>query len=115
MADQYGSKETKNDTQYPYEFKKDYESDWDIHRKYIQTFDAYEAMLIGQVWDSVSNSVDGSKITDSYATTLAKERADRVVAKLPDGQVVPAGKADVGKAAFVDILRQKWIYPNANA
>jgi hypothetical protein len=22
---------------------------------------------------------------------------------------------DIGKAAFMDILRQKWIYPNANA
>lgn len=106
---------TKNDDQYVVDFKKDYISDWDIHRQYIQTFDSYEAMLIGQVYDSVSNSVDGSKITDSYATTLAKERADRVMAKLPDGQTEPAGKADVGKAAFMDILRQKWIYPNANA
>lgn len=101
----------------PYEvdFKDDYLSDWNLHRNYIQAFDAYEAMLIGSVYDSVSNSVDGSKITDSYATTLAKEQADRVIAKLPDGQTESVGKADVGKAAFMDILRQKWIYPNANA
>lgn len=107
----------KEDTKsaYEYEFKSDYESDWDLHRNYIQTFDAYEAMLIGSVYDSVSKSVDGSKITDSYATTLAKERADRVIAKLPEGQTESVGKADVGKAAFMDILRQKWIYPNANA
>lgn len=96
-------------------FKQDYESDWSVHRNYINTFDAYEAMLIGQVYDTVSNSVDGSKITDSYAMTLAKERADRVIAKLPDGETQSAGKADVGKAAFMDILRQKWIYPNATA
>jgi hypothetical protein len=100
---------------YEYEFKKDYLSDWDIHRNYIQTFDPLEAMLMGQVYDSVSGSVDGSKITDSYTTTLAKERADRVVAKLPEGQTEAVGKADAGKAAFMDIIRQKWIYPNANS
>ena len=102
-------------SQYEFEYKADYESDWDIHRQYVLTFDAYEAMLIGQVYDSVSNSVDGSKITDSYTMTLAKERADRVIAKLPEGETESAGRADVGKAAFMDILRQKWIYPNANA
>lgn len=100
---------------YKFQYHQDYSSDWDTHRNYIQTFDAYEAMLMGTVYDSVSNSIDGGKITDSYATTLAKERADRVMAKLPTGNVVPMGKADVGKAAFMDILRQKWIYPNANA
>lgn len=100
---------------YQYSYKKDYMSDWDIHRQYTQTFDSYEAMLLSQVYDSVSNSIDSSKITDSYATTLAKERADRVMAKLPEGTVEPIGKADMGKAAFMDILRQKWIYPNANA
>lgn len=108
-------KETKDSEQYEYEFKNDYTSDWDIHRAYIADFDAYEAMLISKVYDSVSNSVDGSKITDSYATTLAKERADRVIAKTPEGETESTGRADVGKAAFMDILRQKWIYPNANA
>lgn len=107
--------EKQENENYEYEFRKDYESDWDIHRQYIQDFDAYEAMLIGKVYDSVSNSVDGSKITDSYATTLAKERADRVIAKTPEGETESTGRADVGKAAFMDILRQKWIYPNANA
>lgn len=97
-----------------YQYKKDYLSDWDIHRNYIQTFDPYEAMLMGQVYDSVSGTVDGSKITDSYAATLARERADRVVQKLPEGQT-EGTKADAGKAAFMDILRQKWYYPNANA
>lgn len=96
-------------------FKKDYQDDWAVHKNYIQDFDAYEAMLAGVVYDSVSGTVSRSKITDSYATTLAKERADRVIAKLPDGVTEPIGKADTGKAAFMDILRQKWIYPNANA
>jgi hypothetical protein len=102
-------------SKYQYKYRKEYESDWDIHSNYINTFDAYESMMLSKVYDSVSGSVDGSKITDSYAMTLAKERADRVIAKTPDGETKSAGKADVGKAAFMDILRQKWIYPNANA
>jgi hypothetical protein len=115
MAKYEESDDKKDESAYISEYKGDYESDWDIHRNYIQSFDSYEAMLIGQVYDSVSNSVDGSKITDSYAMTLAKERADRVMAKLPDGETESSGRADIGKAAFMDILRQKWIYPNANA
>ena len=107
--------ETQDKSVYEYQYKADYESDWDIHRNYIQSFDAYEAMLIGTVYDSVSAKVDGSKITDSYASTLARDRADRVIAKLPEGETQSVGRADIGKAAFMDILRQKWIYPNANA
>lgn len=105
----------KKETEYGYKYKKDFQEDWDIHRNYITNFDAYEAMLQGLVYDSVSKSVDGAKITDSYAMTLAKERADRVIAKLPEGSTESAGKADVGKAVFMDIIRQKWIFPNANA
>ena len=105
----------KKETEYEYKYKKDFQEDWDIHRNYIVNFDAYEAMLQGLVYDSVSKSVDGAKITDSYAMTLAKERADRVIAKLPEGSTESAGKADVGKAVFMDIVRQKWIFPNANA
>jgi hypothetical protein len=109
------AKDTEKSSPFEYEFKADYLSDWDLHRKYIQSFDAYEAMLLGQVYDQVSNSIDSSKITDSYASTLAIERAARVMGKLPDGVTEPTAKADQGKAAFMDILRQKWIYPNANA
>jgi hypothetical protein len=111
----YDEDTPKTAADYTYEFKKDYESDWDIHQQYINSFDAYEAMLIGTVYDSVSGRTDGSKITDSYATTLSRDRADRVISKLPEGETQSVGKADVGKAAFMDILRQKWIYPNANA
>lgn len=100
---------------YKFDYEKDWSEDWDVHKEWIKEFDAWEAMLQSQVYDSVSRSIDGSKITDGYTTTLAKERADRVIAKLPEGTTESTGKADLGKAAFMDILRQKWIYPNANA
>lgn len=97
-----------------YENKQEYTEDWELHRDYISNFDPFEAMLMGYVWDSVSSRVDKSKITDSYAATLAKERADRVMGRLPEG-VTESSKADVGKAAFMDIIRTKYIYRNANA
>lgn len=109
------SKKQVEKDEFEYKYKSQYIEDLKNHEDYTKTFDPLEAMMIGQVYDSVSGTVDSSKITDSYTTTLAKERADRVVAKLPEGETVPAAKGDVGKAAFMDILRQKWIYPNANA
>ena len=107
--------QTKLTDEYLYQYKSDYESDWRIHTDYTKDFDSYEAMLMGYVYDSVSGSIDGSKITDSYASTLAIERAARVVGKLPEGTTESMGTNDEGKAAFMDILRQKWIYPNCNA
>ena len=98
-----------------YDYEKDFNADWETHQNWITQFDAWEAMVQSQVFDTVSRTISSSKITDGYTTTLAKERADRVIAKLPEGNTESVGKADVGKAAFMDILRQKWIYPNANA
>lgn len=115
MPTKAATETTEVESEYVSDYKKDYTEDWDVHRNYIQTFDPYEAMLVGQVYDSVSKSIDSSKITDSYAATLAIERAARVMGKLPDGNTEAVAKADQGKAAFMDILRQKWIYPNANS
>lgn len=97
-----------------YEYMSDYRTDLDMHDKYIVDFDAYEAMLISKTYDSVSRETK-SGITDSDAATMIIERSARVVGQLPDGEVEAAGKKDAGKALFMDILRQKWIYPNANA
>jgi hypothetical protein len=115
-APQIAQKDPEKEIKSAYEcdFKEDYLSDYDVHRQFVNTLDPLEAMLIGQVYDSVSNSIDGAKITDSYTATLAIERAARVMGKLPDGMTT-ATKADAGKAAFMDILRQKWLYPNANS
>jgi len=111
------AKETKDDTKKSesyYEYEKDYRSDLDVHDNYIIDFDAYEAMLISKTYDSVSKQTKNG-ITDSDAATMIIERSARVVGQLPEGEIKAAGKKDAGKALFMDILRQKWIYPNANA
>jgi hypothetical protein len=94
--------------------KRDFQEDLSAHDDYIVDFDAYEAMLLSKVYDSVSKKTTNS-ITDGESATLAIERAARVVGQLPTGQVKAAGKKDNGKAALMDIVVQKWIYPNANA
>jgi hypothetical protein len=106
------AKENKTGEQYEYE--ADYRSDLDMHDNYIVDFDAYEAMLISKTYDSVSRQTKNG-ITDSDAATMIIERSARVVGQLPDGETTAAGKKDKGKAMLMDILRQKYIYPNANA
>lgn len=110
-------KTAKNEekSEYEYKYKSQYEDDKTTHEDFTEGFDALEAMMLGQVYDSVSGTVNASKITDSYTATLAKERADRVMAKLPEGETVSVARGDAGKGMYMDILRQKWIYPNANA
>lgn len=97
-----------------YEYKKEYESDLAAHDRFIVEWDANEAMLISKTYDSVSKQTKNG-ITDSEAATMIIERSARVVGQLPDGETEAAGKKDKGKAILMDIIRQRWIYPNANA
>jgi hypothetical protein len=98
-----------------YSYEEDYNLDLDNHDSYIVDFDAYEAMLMGQVYDSVSRSINKSSITDSYSATLLIERSSRVMAKTPEGVLEPSFKSDSGKAAFLNIVVQKYVYKNANS
>lgn len=84
------------------------------HDNYIQNFDSYEAMLISQPYDSVSKKIQ-TGISDGATTTIYQERAARVCGQLPTGDMKAAGKKDEGASAVLDIILQKWVYPNANA
>jgi hypothetical protein len=110
----------KTKTQLPQEgtdeylLARDFQEDLQAHDYYITDFDAYEAMLISKVYDSVSKKTTNA-ITDGESATLAIERSARVVGQLPSGQMKAAGKKDDGKGALMDIIVQRWIYLNANA
>jgi hypothetical protein len=93
---------------------RDWREDLDAHDDQIQNFEAYEAMHNGQTYDPVSRSTDNG-LTDNMTATIYLERAARVAGQLPEGEVKAFGRKDKGKALFMDMLRQKWIYPNANA
>lgn len=93
---------------------RDYSEDLTAHDDAIVDFDAYEAMHMGKTYDAVSKTTSNG-LTDSATATIYLERAARVAGKLPDGEMKAFGKKDYGKGLFMDILRTKWIYPNANA
>ena len=93
---------------------RDYREDLDNHDDAIKDFDAYEAMHLGRTFDSVSQET-GNGLTDSKTSTIYLERAARVAGQLPEGEVIAFGKKDAGKGLLMDLLRTKWIYPNANA
>lgn len=95
-------------------FKRDYDEDLLAHDGAIENFDAYEAMHMGKTYDQTSRETKNG-LTDSATATIYLERAARVAGKLPEGEMLAFGKKDYGKALFMDILRTKWIYPNANA
>lgn len=69
---------------------------------------------MGRTYDSVSRQTKNG-LTDSSTATIYLERAARVVSQLPTGNLTAAGKKDDGKAALMNIILQKWIYPNANS
>jgi hypothetical protein len=94
--------------------KRDYYEDITAHDDAIRDFDAYEAMASSQVFDEVTRTTK-SGLTDSATSTLYLERAARVAGQLPEGEVQAFGKKDIGKGLLMDLLRRKWIYPNANA
>lgn len=94
--------------------RKNFEWDLNAHDNYIKDFDSYESMLISKPYDSISKKVQNG-LSDGRTTTIYLERAARVVGKLPDGQMKAAGEKDDGVAAVLEILRTKWVFPNANA
>lgn len=93
---------------------RDYSEDLDQHDGAIQDYDAYEAMDMGKTYDPVSRKT-GNGLTDNMTATIYLERAARVAGQLPEGETKAFGKKDYGKGMFLDLLRTKWIYPNANA
>lgn len=93
---------------------RDFREDDNAHYENIKDFDAYEAMHAGKTYDVESRQTSNG-LTDSMTATIYLERAARVAGQLPEGEVQALGRRDKGKALFMDILRQKWIYPNANA
>lgn len=92
----------------------DFRYDLLAHDNYIQNFDSYEAMLISRPYDSVSKKISNG-LSDGRTTTIYQERAARVCGQLPSGSMRAAGKKDEGAAAVLDIVLQKYLYPNANA
>lgn len=87
--------------------------DFDEMKPSFSRFDDYEAIILGQPKDKMSQRVR-SKITDSLLTTLAIEGTARTIATLPTGKIQAATMQDKGQAYLLDIARQRYVIPNAN-
>lgn len=111
MADVVESEKTDNIEE---TLKRDFTEDLQAHDDAIVEYDAYEAMSIGKTYDAQSRKTKNG-LTDSATATIYLERAARVAGQLPDGEVIAFGEKDKGKGLLMDLLRMKWIYPNANA
>jgi len=116
MATQTDSKDFKAEKLGDFERQlfRAWREDVDAHDEAIANFDAYEAMNMGLTYDLISKTTDNG-LTDNTTATIYLERAARVAGQLPEGEVQAFGKKDTGKALFMEMIRQKWIYPNANA
>lgn len=98
------------------QYTRDYKDSVDAHNDVINTvpYDALESMESAKVFDLQSKQTK-NRLTDSMTDTIYRERAARVVGQLPEGVVNAIGKRDKGKGLFMDLIRTKWIYPNANS
>lgn len=101
-------------TDYQKTLFRDWREDLQAHDDAIAEFDAFEAMDNAKTYDAVSRET-GNGLTDSMTATIYLERAARVAGQLPSGETRAHGRKDYGKGLFMDLLREKWIYPNANA
>ncbi len=78
------------------------------------TWEDKEAMLLGVPTDSGTKS-SKSKVFDPRLSTIVYERAARVSAQTPTGKVQALTKQDTGKSALMNMVLNKYVYPNAKS
>lgn len=79
-----------------------------------QTWDARERLLIAKNSDALSKDFV-SRVSDSQLATIIMERAARVMAQEPSGQVVALTKQNQGKGKLMDLVIRNYVIPNDNS
>ena len=77
-------------------------------------WDEYENLFHNIVSDSISDETS-SKMFDPVLSTMAIERSNRVMAQMPTGKVRGMSKNDEGASKLMNIILEKYIYPNAKS
>jgi len=77
-------------------------------------WDEYEKLFHNQLNDSISSGTK-SQIFDPKLSTLTLERGYRVMAQLPTGKVKSISKNDIGASKLMNLILDKYVFPNANA
>lgn len=77
-------------------------------------WDEYENVFFGKLDDRISNSAN-SRVFDHKISTMILESEARVMAQTGVGKVKGISKNDLGGAALMNLMLDKYIIPNANA
>ena len=90
---------------------KEFKTAQDAIRYFSLDWDEFENLLFIQ-----SRSSDNSKqrLSDGSLSAIVIERAGRVMSQMPTGSVNALGLQNQGKGALMDLVLEKYIYPNAN-
>lgn len=109
-----GSDDATQEVELKSELGNQYTASYNALQTIRQTWDDKESMLIGVNRDSISGSTK-SQVNDPRLATIIIERAARVMAQLPTGEVQALTQKDKGKNSLMNLVVSKYIYPNANS
>lgn len=77
-------------------------------------WDEHENIFFGKLADKISNTTS-SRVFDHKISTMILESEARVMAQIGVGKVKGISKNDLGGAALMNLILDKYIVPNANA
>lgn len=106
-----GSTEIGGDTQLRSLLAKQYKTAQDAMRYFSLDWDEYENLLFVQ-----SRTPDNTRarLSEGSLSAIVRERAGRVMSQLPMGTVYALGLQNQGKGLLMNLILEKYIYPNAN-
>lgn len=93
---------------------KNYQSDVDARQEIVDTFDRREKFLIGDVYDSVSQSTTRAQVVDQTLLSALIRRTNDTMAQPPTGIVKVLSKKNKGKGLLINAILNHYIIPNAN-
>jgi hypothetical protein len=98
------------DNQLRSELAKGYKTAQDAMRYFSLDWDDYEDLLFVQ-----SRTPDNAKarLGEGSLSSIVIERAGRVMSQMPTGSVQALGLQNQGKGLLMDLILEKYIYPNA--
>lgn len=100
-----GSMELRSD------LAKMFKTSWDAVRYFSLDWDEFENLLFIQ-----GRSADNAKqrLSDGSLSAIVIERAGRVMSQMPTGSVQALGLQNQGKGLLMDLILEKYIFPNDN-
>ena len=91
-----------------------YQNDFDALKDVRDTWDKREQFVIGEIYDSVSQTTTRSQVVDQTLLSAMIRRTNDVMAKLPTGLVRVMSKKNKGKSVILNAILNHYIIPNAD-